>query len=208
MLKIREYRGRLLAALLIESRTIGLNNFINVQDLAERFGLAEPIDGQLRVVMQELDARQFVNSSQEIGGRVSCILKSGGIEEAEDLLEAHPDYASPLSASDSIKIGIVPAADRYVALNHNQTSLLQIELSQLQDAVLSDNEVADEDRLIAKSEIAIFEASIISPRVPLDIIERFVSIILTWIRKKFSEALVGTVISRIIEQLIVALPTQ
>jgi hypothetical protein len=91
----------------------------------------------------------------------------------------------------------VPASDRYVTPSDNSEKFGEIEqaLSGLKSDVEGSNSIEEEERLIALSEIALFEASIAQPRLALDIIERFLAFCATklssWIGGAATALIVG-----------------
>jgi len=95
----------------------------------------------------------------------------------------------------------IPAANRYVTISDNEKGAVGADLIELDRAVAGDNEVAEEDRLIARSEIAAFEATITQPRVSSELVDRFVNRVLSWIAATFSGAAVKVVVCKIIEAL-------
>ena len=71
--------------------------------------------------------------------------------------------------------GAIPAADRYVSRGDNQREFEETQetLLQVREAVRGSNEGSDEEKLIALSEIAIFEEGLAQPRLAHDLIVRF-----------------------------------
>ncbi|WP_156396108.1 MULTISPECIES: hypothetical protein [unclassified Caulobacter] len=196
-MKTSEFRERLLVALFLAARDTDLGAYYSPSKVADDVGL-ERRPGQLRLVVRDLDERGYVKPSYTMGGGdeggLDLRLTNVGVEEAEELLELHPDYASrPRQA---------PGADRYISFSDNVRIGLSVDASLLGSAVRGCNSVSDEDREIALSEIAIFESTIIQNRVPEIIIDRFVNKILGWIRDKFGEALVGAIAGAIITKLL------
>lgn len=98
--------------------------------------------------------------------------------------------------------GQIPASNRYVALTDNQKTEVEDDLSKLAKAVSGTNEAGEEERMIALSEIAAFEQTIIQQRVSTDLIQRFVDTILKWITITFSRAAVAEVAQRLMQALI------
>ena len=103
--------------------------------------------------------------------------------------------ASPLPAS-------VPAANRYVPITHNQQIEVADDLTVLKEAIRGSNEADEEEREIARYEIAIFEATLVQPRAATDLIQRFVDMLLGWIRRTFTAAAVQEVAQRLIQALL------
>jgi hypothetical protein len=97
---------------------------------------------------------------------------------------------------------VVPASNRYVSLRDNQRDEPLLNLAVLKEEVRGANDVDEEDRLIALSEIAAFEATIVQPRVSTDLIQRFVDSVLTWIQRTFTAAAVQEVAQRLIQALL------
>lgn len=115
-----------------------------------------------------------------------------GIHAAEEILEARPEYASA-----------IPASDRYVSLNDNQQSEFAQDLVALKEAVRGTNQGADDDdRALALYEIAVFEAVVVAPMAATDLIQRFVESILNWITSKFTGAAVTEIAQRLIQALL------
>lgn len=96
----------------------------------------------------------------------------------------------------------VPASNRYVSIADNQRTELTNELEALRDEARGSNDVEEEDRLIALSEIAAFEATIAQPRVSTDLIQRFVDAVLAWIQRSFTTATVQELAQRLIQALL------
>lgn len=95
----------------------------------------------------------------------------------------------------------VPASNRYVTPRDNERAAVAEALEQLAEHARAANDVEDEDRQIALSEIAAFEATIVQPRVSTDLIQRFVDMVLGWISKMFTAAAVQEVAQRLIQAL-------
>jgi hypothetical protein len=114
------------------------------------------------------------------------------------------EFAVGLHAS-SPSSSAVPASDRYVSIADNQQADLKESLEALADAVRGSNEATEVEREIAKSEIAAFEATIVQPRVSLELIERFVRTVLKWIVTVFTAAGVQEVAQRLIQALMILL---
>lgn len=96
----------------------------------------------------------------------------------------------------------IPAADRYVALNDNQRGEVESTLREIKEETRGANEVEEEHRLIALSEIAAFEATILQPRVASDLIQRFIDTVVGWIKRTFTAATVQEVAQRLIGALL------
>lgn len=96
----------------------------------------------------------------------------------------------------------IPASDRYVSISDNQRAALEDDLNALQNEARGANDVDEEDRLIALSEIAAFEATIVQPRVATELIKRFVDMVLAWIQRTFTTAAVQEVAQRLIQALL------
>lgn len=197
-MRSREFRDRLLVALYQTASRGNLGGFLDPRQIANDFGL-ERRAGQLRLTVDELENYSFVQASKTLGGGdeggLHLRLTSSAIEAAEELLDNHPEYGTPLKAD-------VPAASRYVRLDDNQRDVIESDLGSLRLAVRSSNETNEEDRLIALSEIAIFEASLIQPRLSTELIERFVHRIMKWLVAKFGEAVVGQIATALVAKLL------
>lgn len=102
------------------------------------------------------------------------------------------DFGSKLSSE-------IPASDRYVSPKDNQNEFDEIksELASLEEVVRGNNSASEVDKLIALSEIAIFEESICQPRLAVDLIERF----LGFCRERIVQIVSLTVASAIISRL-------
>ena len=96
----------------------------------------------------------------------------------------------------------VPASDRYVALNDNERGGVDAILCELKEEARGANDVQEEDRVIARSEIAEFEATIVQPRVSTTLIQRFVDTVLGWITRTFTTAAVQDLAQRLIQMLL------
>lgn len=149
--------------------------------------------GQLRVVVGRLSGESCIDYVGERNKESVYELNWRGIQEAEKVAAQR----SPQTQ--------VPASDRYVSLSDNERDALVPELRELTQVVRGSNESAEEDRLIALSEIAAFEATIIQSRISSELIDRFAKSILRWITDTFSAAAVKTVAGRIIEILLKAI---
>lgn len=196
-MKTSEFRERLLVALFVAARDNSLGAYYSPRQVADEAGL-DRLPGQLRLVVRDLDERGYVKPTYELGGGdesgLDLRLTSAGIEEAEELLEAHPDYAAPPRTA--------PGADRYVSFSDNVRTELTGDASLLRLAIKGCNSVDEEDLQIALSEIAIFESTITQRQVPTALIERFTNYVIKWILKTFGEALVGAIASAIIIKLL------
>ncbi len=198
-MKTREFRDRLLVALYTAASGSDLGAYLDAQKVADEAGLVRP-EGLLRITVDDLERNGYVKALKLLAGGLNLRLTSSGVETAEELLEEHPEYAAPVTAG-------VPAADRYVQLNDNQRGELGGDLEALRLAVRSANDVADEDRQIALSEIAVFEAAVMQPRLAQGLIDRFVDRIIKWIVSKFGEALLAAVTGALVLKLMPFLAT-
>lgn len=192
-----EFRERLLVAFLLTAQEGGLGKYYRAKEVADRFGL-ERLPGQLRLIIRDLDNRGLLDPSYTMGsgdeeGGLDSRITGAGVEEAEDLLEKYPDFATS---------SLAPAVDRYVKFSDNQRAEFEVDVSSLRSKVLSANEAGEEERQIALSEIAIFEAAIAQPRISSDLIDRFVNRILSWIRAQFGEALIGAIAGALVVKLL------
>jgi len=149
--------------------------------------------------VEELESHGYVNASKTLGGGdeggLDLRLTSRGVEAAEELLDEHPEY------DVSIK-GKVPAAGRYVQISDNQRDNVESDLDSLRVSVRSSNEIDEEDRQIALSEIAVFEAALIQPRLSTELIERFVNRIVKWMVSKLGEAMIGAIAGALVAKLL------
>ena len=197
-MRSREFRERLLVAIYQTAARGNLGSYLSPQEIADQFSL-DRRPGQLRLTVNELENYGYVRASKTLGGGdeggLDLQLTSSGVEAAEELLDEHPDYGAPVGKS-------FPAADRYVQLNDNQRNPVETDLGELRSAVHSSNEADEESRQIALSEIAIFEAALIQPRLSTDLIERFVNRIIKWMISKFGEAVVGVIAGALIAKLL------
>lgn len=96
----------------------------------------------------------------------------------------------------------IPAADRYVTIADNQRDQFAADLGSLKEAVRGSNESSEEDKERALYEIAVFEASIISPVAATDLIQRFVDRVLGWMTTVFTAAVVAEVAERLVKALL------
>jgi DNA-binding MarR family transcriptional regulator len=194
----REFREHLLVAIYQSASKGNLANYLSPREIADQFSL-ERRPGQLRLAVDDLDGRGYVEASKSLGGGdeggLHLRLTNSGVEAAEELLDENPDYGFPAKRH-------LPAADRYVALNDNQRGYVQGDLHTLRSAIQSSNEADEEDRQIALSEIAVFEAALIQPRLSTELIERFTKRIIGWIVSKFGEAIVGAVAESLVAKLL------
>lgn len=153
--------------------------------LDEEFGRANDFSMNL-VRAANVGVSNFVGSpSYHSVQQVAAFLRAGVSQIDRRARRANP------SAS-------VPASDRYVALNDNERGGVGALLLELKDETRAANDVEEEDRLVALSEIASFEATIIQPRVSTDLIQRFIDSVLAWIQRTFSRAAVQEVAQRLI----------
>lgn len=197
-MRSREFRERLLVALYKFASQGNLARYLVPHEIADRFGLDRQL-GQLRLTVSALENYGYIKASRTLGGGdeggLNLMLTSSGIEAAEELLDEHPEYGLPYQAE-------VPAANRYVRLDDNQRTTVEESLSDLRLAVRSSNETDEEDRLIALSEIAAFEAVLIQPRVSTELVERFVNRIIKWMISIFGTAMIGAVADALIAKLL------
>ncbi len=197
-MKTAELRERLLVALVTAAKQKGLGQYLKPAPVADEF-LLPRAPGQLRLLIQDLENRGLLQPSYTMAGAdeggLDLRVTAAGIEEAEDLLDEHPDYAVPLSPP-------APASDRWVTLADNQRSGLESDLASLRLAVAGINSSDEEDREIALSEIASFEATVVQSRVSVELIDRFVNKILKWLMRTFADAAVAVVAEALIRQLL------
>jgi hypothetical protein len=195
-MKTREFREKLLVALVLTAKRNGLDGLIEPATAADNFGLVrEP--GQLRMLVNDLENSGFLEVHHYLGGGdeggMHAQVTSRGVESAEDLLEEHPDYA-PFA-------GEVPAAGRYVSLDHNQRDSVGSDLAELKRRIAGINDTDDETKQIALSEIAAFESTVMQPRVATDLIERFANYVLAWILKRLPDAVLSAVVAALVLKL-------
>lgn len=91
----------------------------------------------------------------------------------------------------------VPAADRYVAISDNQRQDLKGSLSELSEAIRGDNLIDPESKEAVLYEIAIFEATLVAPRLSLAMIEKFTNETLQWIVKTMINASASEIAKRV-----------
>jgi hypothetical protein len=196
-MKLREKRERLMVGLYLAAQEKGFTSYIDLRTVAERIAL-ERRAGELRTIAYSLRDTGYIDEAFSMGGDeqgLQMSLTAAGIEAAEDLLDEHPEYELPVPQH-------VPAADRYVGLSDNQRSDVLPQLGALRDAVSASNEASEEDRLVALSEIAAFESTILQHRVATELIERFARKVLAWLTRTFGDALVGGVAGILVERLL------
>jgi hypothetical protein len=162
----------------------------------------ERMPGQLRLIVKDLELSGYIEVSQYMGGGdeggMHVNLRGSGVEAAEDLLDRHPEYGVPLGT-----VGEAPASDRYVRRDDNVQAIedAQIALTSLKSGLEESNEVELEDKLIAISEVAAFEATLVQQRIPIALIERFVGFILKWLARKFPDAAFQSAVGLLIVRL-------
>jgi hypothetical protein len=199
-MKTRELRERLMVALVNSAKGDNLGDFLEPATVADQYGLDRQ-PGQLRLIVDDLEARGFVRASRTLGGGdeggLDLRLTAAAVEAVEELLEDHPEYAEPAAGLSS-----APASDRYVTLTDNQRAGVVGDIRDLSVVVSGANDVGDEERQIALSEIAAFEATIIQSRVPADLVERFTKRVLSWILTVFGAALAGEIAQALIAKLL------
>jgi hypothetical protein len=203
-LKSKELRERLLVALYLVAKDDKTRRYFDAQHVAQVFGF-EWRPGELRLVVDELEQRRYIATTKTIGsgadGGLNSHILQPGMEEAEELLEIHPEYGKRMVQD------LAPATDRYVSLQDNQLTEADEDLRLISDLVRGDNGVSEEDRAIALSEIAAFEATLVQPRVPIELIDRFVKHVILWITRTFTAAAVGVAAKKLIELLLPLLPS-
>src|SRR3990167_4403055 len=93
----------------------------------------------------------------------------------------------------------VPASDRYVSTTDNQSVVDEIyaQLELASSEINGSNSIGEEERQIALSEIAIFEAAICQPRLAQDLIERFLRFCLEKLSGWIGGAAVGLLIDKL-----------
>jgi DNA-binding transcriptional ArsR family regulator len=162
-----EAKQRLLVAFLAHSQVHGFVDH-HLSDVA-KLARIEPPAGYADLVVDLLAEENFLKIEKVVrlweGGSPPrrARLTSAGLIEAERLANIFPEFNSP-----------IPASDRYVSLDDNQRLELREAVADLYSAVEKSNE-GDEERENALAEIAVFEATIIQPRISTELVERFVS---------------------------------
>ncbi|MFC3674764.1 hypothetical protein [Ferrovibrio xuzhouensis] len=187
-MEAREFRERFIVTLFRVAHSAGLIKYYDAVMIADKGGLT-PLRDQLRLVVDDIAGRGWGKAYPGMS-HLNVQITHAGIEAAEDLLQVHPEYKG------------VPASDRYVALSDNQRNEVAAEVQNLKSAVRAANDVEEKDRQIALSEIAVFEATIVQPQIPVELVERFAQKVLGWILKKFGEALTGAAIKVLVDRLI------
>lgn len=199
-MKSREFRERMLIALVEKAKATSRGAFLDPAEVADEARL-ERQPGQLRVVIDELETRGLANVSRTMGGGdeggLDLRLTNAAFEESEELLEDHPEYGEPVPPPP-----IAPMPGRYVTVSEDTKAEIAADLADLRRTVASTNDVADDVREAALSEIAAFEGTIIQSRVAVELIDRFVNRILAWLRTKFPEAVLGGIVGLLIERLL------
>lgn len=152
---------------------------------------------QLRILVRKLEAQGFI----EYAGDYDPIREERREEENDEYRLTVPGFERADEIGSAKSSSGVPASDRYVSIDHNQKAEVEAALVNLREEVRGDNEVVEEDRLIALSEIAAFEATIIQPRVSTVLVERFISAVLTWMTRTFSKAAIADVAQKLIQAL-------
>jgi hypothetical protein len=192
-MKTREKRERLLVGLYHQAKKAGFDSYIDANALADQLGL-ESAAGEIRSWTKELETYRYVAGRYTLAGGVSVRLTARGSEEAEELLEKHPEYSS----SDE---GIRYVTSSAITFDDSQ------DLTSLAALVRSSNAGSDFERTEALAEIAVFEAAVQQPVIATDLIDRFVNWVLKWIASKFPDAVIQTVIAAIIVRLVPFLAT-
>jgi len=171
----REFRERVIVALYRRAMRDGVQQYSDPKEVCDTAGLKWRA-GHLRTVMVDLEQSGLVRLSQTLGGGddggMDFRVTQAGIEEAEELIEHNVAYEEQTDVSRAS--GQVPASDRYVEISDNQRAHLKLEITAFAEALRGSNEIDDEARKIAISEVAVFEASIAAPRVATQLVERFV----------------------------------
>lgn len=190
-MKASEFRCRLLMGLYKKANRNGLGKLYDLESLAAEAGLTWS-PGQLRLAAEALHDEGLIKAGFLVGGsdKATVMIQHAGLEEAEDLLGEQDAFND------------VPASDRYVSFDDNQKASFEHDLATLKEEIRGSNEPSEEERLIALSEIAAFEATIIQPRVSTDLIQRFVDKVLKWVVVVFLGALIAEVAQRIVEALL------
>ncbi len=193
-MKTREKRERLLVALYIRAKAKGYDRYLSVLEVADQLGIQRD-PGELRLWVKELEQSGMLDVSYTLGGGpdggMSATLTSRGVEEAEDLLEANPTFDQDANSATGEYLSSRPISEA----TSEQTS-------ELQAALKSSNAISAEDREIALSEIAVFEAAIAQPVVSSDLVERFIDRVLRWLTSKFAEGAVSAIAAALIVKLL------
>jgi len=176
-----------------------------LQGFVQRTGLAlrELLDVTSRELVNSLNAHQQVVDREKLasfapGKSIETVIDESFARALKRLSLRVQDLQWGSQAGGSL----IPAANRYVTAADNQRAELTNELEALKEEARGANDVEEEDRLIALSEIAAFEATIVQPRVSTDLIQRFVDAVLTWIQRTFTTAAVQEVAQRLIQALL------
>lgn len=116
---------------------------------------------------------------------------------AECLSNINSEFSGNSSKSESS--ATVPASDRYVDRSDNEPEIGELNeaLAKASEEVRGNNEADEDAKLIALSELAIFEATLVQPRLAVDLIERFLS----FCRRSLTKMLTASLAAKIIELL-------
>lgn len=174
------------------------------------FSRAELLEVTSRLLGQSLIAFQSLVNRDKLSrfvatSRIAIVVDEAFTRAQQRLTLRLREFAFGLddnAPSDGIVAASAPASNRYVTLADNQKGEIKGELGQLRDIVRGDNEVDEEAREIALSEIAVFEATIMAPRAANDLIDRFVKRVLAWISIAFGGALLAEVAQRLVQALL------
>lgn len=119
-----------------------------------------------------------------------------GNDKDGDAVSASTSLADGLVASDAVEAEVIPAADRFVPLNHNSGAFADAAsaLERLEDTVRSSNglSVTQEERLAVVSEVRSLRALLDAPTVRVRAIWEAVrgSGVIAWLAKQSAEAVV------------------
>lgn len=186
----------LLVALLAYSEREGFK-FHSVQQVCLAANLSFP-EGLVELLVEQLvESGDLLASERVLDEPVANRVFETTIKLTGKGLTSAEIWRGPLERKRPI-----PASDRYVSIADNQRAALMDDLDALRSEALGSNEVSEEDRLIARSEIAAFEATLMQPRVSTDLIQRFVDMVLAWIQRTFTAAAVQEVAQRLIQALL------
>lgn len=186
-MKAREKRERVLVGLYSASKASSFDRFLTLESIASDNAI--PLDrGEARLIARDLEGRGFLIGLTITNGGAHARISTSGIEEAEDLIDLHPEYAAQNAGADYVPTSSISFDD-------------DKNLETLAGLVRGSNSGTDTERTAALAEIAVFEASILQPVIATDLIDRFVNWVLKWITDKFTDAAIATVATAIIVKL-------
>lgn len=117
----------------------------------------------------------------------------GWLQECVDTILSDYDYDTDVQTTLQAEMVSVPAANRYVSRLDNQDVFDDViaDLKRVESEVRGKNALEEDERLIALSEIAVFEASLVQPRLAQDLIERFLEFCRVRLIKIVGETIMG-----------------